>query len=166
MENIAEIIRQAQNPTRVMADLSSKAQRHRKALQVAEEWVEAALGDTEMCGRAQIARDQLVEELSRTAFEIDVVEQKRLIAAGREWRSEREAAAPLEVVEASPEELYRESRDSTLSDVQLDAYTTLSVAPLDVFGVGARVAEERTRYVMVGALMVAVDAAIGKQEPE
>jgi hypothetical protein len=84
MENIAEIIRQAQNPTRVMADLSSKAQRHRKALQVAEEWVEAALGDTEMCGRAQIARDQLVEELSRTAFEIDVVEQKRLIAAGRE----------------------------------------------------------------------------------
>jgi hypothetical protein len=50
--------------------------------------------------------------------------------------------------------------------VQLDAYTTLSVAPLDVFGVGARVAEERTRYVMVGALMVAVDAAIGKQEPE
>jgi hypothetical protein len=28
--------------------------------------VEAALGDTEMCDRAQIAHDQLEEELSRT----------------------------------------------------------------------------------------------------
>jgi hypothetical protein len=36
---------------------------------------------------------------------------------------------------------------------------------LEVFGVGDRVAEERTRYVMMGALMVAVDAAIDKPEP-
>jgi hypothetical protein len=50
--------------------------------------------------------------------------------------------------------------------VLLDAYNTLSVAPLEVFGVGDRVAEERTRYVMMGALMVAIDAAVGKGEPE
>jgi hypothetical protein len=30
----------------------------------------------------------------------------------------------------------------------------------------AAAAEERTRYLMMGALMVAVDAAIGKPEPE
>jgi hypothetical protein len=59
-------------------------------------------------------------------------------------------------------ELYRESRESTLSDVLLDAYTTLDCAPLEVFGVGDRAAEERTRYLMMGALMVAIDAAVGK----
>jgi hypothetical protein len=112
-----------------------------------------------MFSRATIACDQLAEELARTAFEMDVIYQKRLIAAGRESRSGR-TGAPLEVL--SDEELYRESRDSTLSDVLLDAYTTLAVAPLEVFGVGDRVAEERTRYVMMGALMVAVDAAVGK----
>ena len=51
------------------------------------------------------------------------------------------------------------------SDVLLDAYTTLSVAPLEVFGVGDRAAEERTRYLMMSALMVAVDAANAKLEP-
>jgi hypothetical protein len=140
---------------------------------VAEKWVDAALSDTEMCGRAQIARDQLEEELSRTAFEIDVVEQKRLIAYGRERRGETSDSF------AAEEDLTREARDSTLSDVLLDAYTTLSVVPLEVFGVGDRgwrpglatgvgdrAAEERTRYVMMGALMVAVDAAVGKQERE
>jgi len=39
------------------------------------------------------------------------------------------------------------------------------VAPLEVFGVGDRAAEERTRYLMMSALMVAVDAANAKLEP-
>jgi hypothetical protein len=36
-------------------------------------------------------------------------------------------------------DLDRESQDGALSDVLLDAYNTLSVAPLEVFGVGDRV---------------------------
>jgi hypothetical protein len=114
-----------------------------------------------MCNRAVIGRDQLAEELSRTVFEMDVSYNKRLIDAGREQRAARKGT-PLEPADASPVELYRESRESTLSDVLLDAYTTLDCAPLEVFGVGDRAAEERTRYLMMGALMVAIDAAVGK----
>jgi hypothetical protein len=36
-------------------------------------------------------------------------------------------------------DLDRESQYGALSDVLLDAYNTLSVAPLEVFGVGDRV---------------------------
>jgi hypothetical protein len=140
-----------------MADLKGKAQRLRKALQVAEKWVDAAASDTEMFDRATIAHDQLEEELSRTVFEIDVVYQKRIIAQGRKHLRGEVVAG---------EDLTRESRDSTLSNVLLDAYLMLSVAPLEVFGVGNRVAEERTRYLMMGALMVAMDAANAKHEPE
>jgi hypothetical protein len=102
-----------------------------------------------------IARDQLAEELSRTVFEMDVIYNKRLLAEGRELRKARGR-------EVQDLDLDRESREGTLSDVLLDAYTTLDCAPLEVFGVGDRAAEERTRYLMMGALMVAVDAAIGK----
>jgi hypothetical protein len=160
-ENIADLINQARRPEGEMADLSAKAQRLRKALEIAEKWIDDADGDTEMWNRATIARDQLAEELARTAFEMDVLYNKRLIVAGRESRSGR-TGTPLEPT--SDEDLYRESRDSTLSDVLLDAYTTLDAAPLEVFGVGDRAAEERTRYVMMGALMAAVDATLGKQE--
>jgi hypothetical protein len=154
-ENIADIINQAHAPTGEMAHLSNKARRLGKALEIAEKWVEVSGGDAEMFGRATIAHDQLEEELSRTVFAMDVIYNKRLIFHGR---SNREARGE----ELEDLDLDRESRDSTLSDVLLDAYTTLSVAPLDVFGVGDRTAEERTRYLMMGALMVAIDAAIGK----
>jgi hypothetical protein len=154
-ENIADIINQAHAPKGEMADLRNKAQRLRKALQVAEKWVDVSGSDTEMFGRAQIAHDQLEEELSRTVFAMDVADKKRLIAHGRSNREARGEEVPAI-------DLEREARASTLSDVLLDAYTTLSCAPLEVFGVGDRVAEETTRYVMMGALMVAIDAAIGK----
>jgi hypothetical protein len=161
-ENIAEIIRQAQAPKGEMADLTNQARRLGKALEIADKWVDAATTDTEMFGRATIARDQLAEELSRTVFEMDVTYNKRLIAEGRELRAARLGE------EISHLDLERESRESTLSDVLLDAYTTLDCAPLELFGVGDRAAEERTRYLMMGALMVAIDAAseAGKQEPE
>jgi hypothetical protein len=154
-ENIAEIIRQAHAPKGEMADLTNRARRLGKALEVAEKWVEVATTDTEMFGRAQIAHDQLEEELSRTVFAMEALCQKRLIAHGREARL-------AEGEDLRDFDLERESRESTLSDVLLDAYTTLSAAPLEVFGVGDRAAEERTRYLMMGALMVAIDAAIGK----
>jgi len=72
-ENIAEIISQVRAPKGEMADLSSKAQRLNKALQIAEKWTEVSGGDAEMFDRATIARDQLAEELSRTVFRMDVV---------------------------------------------------------------------------------------------
>jgi hypothetical protein len=109
-----------------------------------------------MFGRAQIARDQLEEELSRTAFEMDVLYQKRLMAEGYKDRGEA----------YSEEDLERMSREAVVSDELLHAYITLSVAPLEVFGVGDRVAEERTRYAMMGALLVAADAASGAAKPE
>jgi hypothetical protein len=154
-ENIAEIISQARAPRREIGDLTSKARRLGKALEIADKWVEVSAGDTEMFSRATIARDQLAEELSRTVFQMDVLYNKRLITEGRELREARGKEVP-------DLDLDRESRDSTLSDVLLDAYTTLDCAPLEVFGVGDRAAEERTRYLMMGALMVAIDAAIGK----
>jgi hypothetical protein len=164
-ENIAEIIRQAHAPKGEMADLTNQARRLGKALQIAEKWVDVSTGDTEMFGRAVIARDQLEEELSRTVFAMDVIYNKRLIAHGREARAARLGEDAAELASPAEPDLDRKSRDSTLSDVLLDAYTTLSAAPLEVFGVGDRVAEERTRYLMMGALMVAMDATIGKQEP-
>ena len=157
-ENIADIITQAHAPTGEMADLSNQARRLGKALEVADKWVEVSTSDAEMFGRAQIAHDQIEEELSRTVFAMDVLYQKRLIAHGR---SNREARGE----EVKDVDLDRESRDGALSDMLLDAYNTLAVAPLEVFGVGDCVAEERTRYLMMGALMVAVDTAIGKGEP-
>jgi hypothetical protein len=160
-ENIADLINQARRPEGEMADLSAKAQRLRKALEIAEKWIDDADGDTEMWNRATIARDQLAEELARTAFEMDVLYNKRLIVAGRESRSGR-TGTPLEPT--SDEDRYRESRDSTLSDVLLDAYTTIDAAPLEVFGVGDRASSPLPRYVMMGALMAAVDATLGKQE--
>jgi hypothetical protein len=160
-ENIAEIISQARAPRGEIGDLTSKARRLGKALEIADKWVEVSVGDTEMFSRATIARDQLAEELSRTVFQMDVIYNKRLITEGRELRAQR-TGTPFEPSEATDEDLDRESRESTLSDVLLDAYTTLDCAPLEVFGVGDRAAEERTRYLMMGALMVAVDAAIGK----
>jgi hypothetical protein len=154
-ENIADIISQARAPKGEMGDHSSKARRLNKALEIAEKWVDTSAGDTEMWNRAVIARDQLAEELSRTVFEMDVIYNKRLLAEGRELRKARGR-------EVQDLDLDRESREGTLTDVLLDAYTTLDCAPLEVFGVGDRAAEERTRYLMMGALMVAVDAAIGK----
>jgi hypothetical protein len=154
-ENIADIISQARAPRGEMGNLSGKAQRLGKALEIADKWAEVSTGDTEMFSRATIARDQLAEELSRTVFEMDVIYNKRLIVEGRELLKARGKEVP-------DLDLDRESRDSTLSDVLLDAYTTLDCAPLEVFGGGDRVAEERTRYLMMGALMVAVDAAVGK----
>jgi|SRR5215208_4030804 hypothetical protein len=156
-ENIADIISQAHAPTGEMADLSNKARRLRKALEDADKWVEVSTSAAEMFGRAQIARGQLAEELSRTIFSMEAAYQKRLIAHGRANREARGEEVPAI-------DLDREARESTISDVLLDTYTTLDVAPLEVFGGGDRVAEERTRYLMMGALMVAVDAAVGKPE--
>jgi hypothetical protein len=51
-ENIADIITQAHAPTGKMADLSNKARRLGKALEIAEKWIDAATSDTEMCNRA------------------------------------------------------------------------------------------------------------------
>jgi hypothetical protein len=149
MENIAEMIREAKAPTGEMADLAGKAQRLGRALKVAEKWVEAALGDAEMFGRAQLAHDQLEEELSRTAFEMDALYDKTLATQGYKDRG----------VAYSEEELRSSCRHSAAADQLLAAYLTLSHAPLEVFSVGDRPAEERTRYAMMGALLVATDAA-------
>ena len=51
----------------------------------------------------------------------------------------------------------RELRESLISDALLDAYCTLAAAPLEFFGMGDRVAEERTRYSLMGALLAAMD---------
>jgi hypothetical protein len=148
-ESIVKAIREGSAPTGEMADLSRQAQRLRRALDVANEWEKvAARGSTDMFAQAEYTRDKFEEELCRVCFEMDLVEHKRLIARGKKERGE----------ELSEDELDSFARGELISDTLLDAYMTLSYAPLEIFGQGDRVAEERTRYSIMGALLEAMDA--------
>jgi hypothetical protein len=149
-ENIAAAVRHSSGPTGDMAELSAQAQRLRKALEVAQAWERAAGSSSEMFAHATYTADKLEEELSRVIFEMEVLDRRRLDEQLKEEHPDFE----------KPTE--QERRVGVISDTLLAAYCTLSVAPLEVFGVGERVAEERTRYEMMGALLAAQDTLAGE----
>jgi hypothetical protein len=141
-ENIAEMICDAHEPGGEMADLSRKVARLNRALGVARKWEEAAVEDAEMFGRAQVACDQLEEELSRVVFEREALATARIIAEGHRGRG----------AQGSPDLSRSEGRAMALTERLMDAYQTLAAAPVEVFGTNGRPAEEPTRYAMMGAL--------------
>jgi hypothetical protein len=142
-ENIAEAVRHRGRPEGKVAgmeDLGGQARRLERALAVAEKWVEAACEDGEMLRRAEHARDQIEEELSRVAFAMEVE------ACKVQWG----------------EDLGETAEASALDDALLSAYCVLRDAPSHLFGDR----RPRTRHELMGALMVAMDAIGGKREPK
>ena len=80
MENIAERIRQDRRPEGEMFDLAGEARRLSSSLAVAQRWYEVALEGDEtghLTATAEYTRDQLEEELSRTAFGAEVLRRRR-----------------------------------------------------------------------------------------
>jgi hypothetical protein len=137
-----------------MQQLSGEAQRLRRALAVAEKWVEAATGSNEMFSEANYTYDKLEEELARVCWDMDVeFSTNEYARAHKNFGGE----------EATREELDA-SVSGLLSNALLDAYCILRDAPLETFGVGEREAEERPRYSIMGALLEAMDLIPGEVE--
>jgi predicted ATPase len=132
--NIASAIRKGGGPTDDLAELSAQAQRLRKALRVAEKWVEDARPNPEMLNRAEGMRQYFEEELARVCFEMDVVSDRSGYERAREHFGH-------EVPEDGAEAHAGELRESLISNTLLHAYCTLAAAPLDIFGMGDREAE-------------------------
>lgn len=149
-QSIAEVIRDAREPRGEMADLSAKAQRLSRSVDVVEKWLEASMegrGSLELCSLAEKTRDQLEEELSRVVYQMEVVERKRLHSAP--------ARAHIDEEDLPDDE---EFRAGVLSDQLLAAYVVLREAPEELFGVTEGGANSRTCYAIMGALLVAMDA--------
>ena len=133
--DIAKSICQGWSPQlREAMELPEQATRLDRALKVAEAWMEAAREDSaEMFAQAQYTHDKLEEELSRVCFEMEVEDRTRL------YGEEHTAKAP----------------SDALSDVLLGAYNALREVPAELVGAGS----PRARYELMGALLVAMDAA-------
>ena len=143
-ENIAERIRQDRRPEGEMFGLAGEARRLRGSLAVAQRWYEVALEEDAtgyLTRQAEYTRDQLEEELSRTAFRAEVLRRRRVLRDV--GRAEGEDAA----------------RAAVLSDSLLDAYCLLRFVPEEAFG-----GEGRERYAIMGALMAAQEAANAQME--
>ncbi len=141
-ENLADKIREDRRPEGEMFALNGEARRLRRALAVAQKWLEVAHKDDEtgyLQSTAEYTREQLEEELSRTAFEMEVLRKRR------------------EMREAHPvEDLDGAARASTLSDALLTVYCVLREVPDEEFGGEV---PERERYAHMGALLAAQEAA-------
>jgi hypothetical protein len=143
-ENIAERIRQDRRPEGEMFDLAGEAKRLSASLAVAQRWYEVALEGDEtghLTATAEYTRDQLEEELSRTAFGAEVLRRRRVLRDV--GRTEEPDAA----------------RAAVLSDLLLDAYCLLRDVPEEAFG-----GESRERYAIMGALWTAQEAANAEME--
>jgi hypothetical protein len=146
-QSIAEVIRDAREPRGEMADLSAKAQRLSASVAVADKWIEASMegrGSTELCSLAEKTRDELEEELARVVYRMDLLDKTRFDSFGR-VREE----------DLSEDEAFRAG---LLSDQLLEAYCVLRVTPEEFFGVVEGGSSRRTRYAIMGALLVAMDA--------
>jgi len=133
-KNIAEKIRDDRRPEGEMFTLSGEAKRLRSSLAVAEKRIEAAYQGEEtghLTATAEYTRDQLEEELSRTAFRMEVLKR------GREMRD----APPVEDPDGT-------ARASMLSDALLTVYCVLRDVPNEAFGGET---PERERYAHMGA---------------
>jgi hypothetical protein len=141
-ENIAERIREDKRPEGEMFALGAEAMRLRGSLAVAEKWVEVARDGDEtghLEHTAVYTRDQLEEELSRTAFRMEVLRKRRMLSEAR----------PVEDIDGT-------ARASALSDALLTVYCVLRDVPDETFGCDV---PGRERYTHMGALMAAMEAA-------
>jgi hypothetical protein len=148
-QDIAKTVRQGRSPElREAMRLPEQAQRLDRALKVAVKWMEVAREDApELFHQAEYTRDKVEEELSRVCFEM---------AVKTEARREREAASR----DYTDEELWEIARSAALSETLLRTYCTLRELESDLFGDGS----PRARYEVMGALMVALDAANAQTE--
>ena len=86
MMNIAEQIREDRRPGGEMSGLAGEARRLRSSLAVAEKWLEVAEQSAEpgyLAASAEHTRDQLEEELSRTAFRMEVLRRQKELRHAR-----------------------------------------------------------------------------------
>jgi hypothetical protein len=129
--------------------LPEAAQRLDRALKVAVKWMDVAREDTsEMFHQAEYTRDKIEEELSRVCFEMAV-----------ESEASRERAASSR--DYTDEDLWAIARPAALSETLLRTYCTLRELDSDLlFGDGS----PRARCEVMGALMVALDAANAEME--
>jgi len=143
--SIAETIRYSRRPEGEMADLSAQAGRLKRSLDVASKWIDATMEGnvaTELTAHAETTHDQLEEELSRVVYQMEeLARQSECKGLGHE-------DVPEGVIDSA-----------LLSDTLLEAYCVLAAAPENIFGVGGAEASARTRYKLMGALLVAQDAA-------
>jgi hypothetical protein len=110
--------------------------------------VDVAREDTsEMFHQAEYTRDKIEEELSRVCFEMAV-----------ESEASRERAASSR--DYTDEDLWAIARPAALSETLLRTYCTLRELDSDLFGDGS----PRARCEVMGALMVALDAANAEME--
>ena len=129
--------------------LPEAAQRLDRALKVAVKWMDVAREDTsEMFHQAEYTRDKIEEELSRVCFEMAV-----------ESEASRERAASSR--DYTDEDLWAIARPAALSETLFRTYCTLRELDSDLlFGDGS----PRARCEVMGALMVALDAANAEME--
>lgn len=148
-EHRAEVIRRSRRPKGEMADLSAQAQRLHRSLAVAEEGMASNLRGAaapEMATRAEMIHDELQEELARVGYEMEN------LARRREYK-EMDRDVPECVISGS-----------LLSDTLLEAYCVLATALEAVISSGGSEACARARYKLLGALLVAQDAANAEME--
>src|SRR5919202_2079260 len=145
-ENIAEEIREDRRPEGEMFDLAGEARRLRASLAVSEKWLQAATeedGTGHLTAAAEYTRDQLEEELSRTAFRMEVLRRKGEMHEAR-----------------GVGDLDGAARAGVLSDSLLSAYCVMRDVPGEAFGDWPG----RERYAIMGALMAGMDAANAEME--
>ena len=132
VDSVVERIRVERKPGGEMFALAGEVGRLRRALTTAKGWVDAAweAEAEELCDIAEHTRDRLEEELARAAHRMEIDRRRREMG---------EADAGGDLAAAAV----------TLSDVLRDV-------PEEEFG-GEM--PERERYALMGALMVAQDAA-------
>jgi hypothetical protein len=134
-QDIAKTIGRGWSPELTEAmKLPEQARRLDAAVKVAEKWLEQSKGSPEMWAQAEYTRDRLEEELSRVCFKMEVEDRER--------------------------DLGEAGVSHALSDTLLNAYCTLRDAPADLIGDGS----PRERYALMGALLVAQDAANAEAE--
>jgi hypothetical protein len=142
-DDIAKTVRFGWVPEGKVAErmsLSEQARRLDRSLKVAEKWMEAAFSTetTELHARAQYTHDALKEELARVCFQLEVEDRRR----------------------ANGEEHEDKAEPSALSDALTEAFLILDRPPANLFSDDA----PRARYALMGALMVAQDAAHATSE--
>lgn len=146
-QNIAEKIREDRQPEGEMFEVAIEARRLRDSLAVAEKWYEVAEQSDEpghLTSTAEYTRDKLEEELSRTAFRMEVLSR----------RGELREASPVEDLDGT-------ARAGVLSDSLLRVYCLLRDVPAETFGGDS---PEQERYALMGALMVGQEAANAEME--
>jgi hypothetical protein len=154
MENIADKIREDHQPEGEMFDLAAEARRLRSSLKVANAWLDVAWEEDQtghLAHLAELTRDQIEEQLSRTAYQMELLRHRR------EWgEAGREAG---EAGREAGEEGAAEA--AMLSDALLTVYCILRKVPDEAF---PGEIPQRQRYAHMGALLVAQEAANAEME--